>query len=194
MTDALVALNQTWQGEVVANVLGFSNTAEDEDWLQDFADEIATHWGTYMENVLSAEHSLDNITVSFIDGDHISYSVDVPFTGGPVVGTDPADVTASQNALLVSLHYIGARPNRGRIYFCGYTEGDMLDGIWQNSPLAAAGDFTEAMQSGVGPGGELAFLRIIGRPNAERPNYVSSPVSTILPRGRIATQRRRRLG
>ena len=168
MTDALVALNQTWQGEIAANVLGFSNVQEDSDWLQDFADEIATHWSTYMENVLSAAHTLNDISVSFIEDDHISYSVDVPFTGGPITGTDAADVTASQNALLTSLHYIGARPNRGRIYFCGFTEGDMTDGTWGSLALAGARNFTEAMQSGAGQPGELAFLRIIGRPKTDR--------------------------
>lgn len=194
MTDALVTLNQTSQGEITANVLGFSNVEEDTDWLQDFADEIATHWNTYLSDVTSASHTLNNITVAFISDDHISYSIDVDFTGGPVVGTDPADVTANQNCVLVSLGYVGPRPNRGRVYFGGMTEGDMLDGVWIGNALSGPRNFIDAMVSGVGPGGQLAFLRIIGRPNDNRPNYVSSPVSTVTVGGRVATQRRRRLG
>ena len=194
MTDALVTLNQTWQGEIIANVLGFNNVDEDADWLQDFADEIRTHWASYLSNAVSAEHTLENITVAFIDGDHIAYSIDVDFTGGPLDGTDASDVTASQNCVLVSLGYVGPRPNRGRVYFGGWTEGDMLNGVWTGDALGGPVNFMQAMQSGVGPGGSLAFLRIMGRPNDDRPNYVSNPVDSITVGGRVATQRRRRLG
>lgn len=193
MPDALVSCNQTWNGEQVANVLGFSNVQEDASWLQEFADDIRSEWDSNLGTTLSSDWSLDNISVSFISGGVITYSVDVAFTGGALSGSNNGDLSTNQTALLVSLNHIGPKPNRGRVYLCGYTEGELLNGTWIPGATSPSANLIAAFVNGVGPAGSLAFLRIVGRPAANGGLYVSNPVDNVIPRGRPATQRRRRL-
>lgn len=194
MPDALVTLNQTWNQEYAANVLGFSNVQEDTQWLRDFADAIRFSYDANLAPVLSNQHFLEDLSVGFIVGGSIAYSVDVPFTGGPAQGNQAGDVVANQTALLVSTNYIGPRPNRGRVYLCGFTEAEMSDGRWDTGTTQAAFNFIADMVNGIGPQGSLAFLRIVGRPGANGGLYVTNPVDTIVAQPIPATQRRRRLG
>lgn len=193
MPDALVSCNQTWNNEQVANVLGFSNVQEDSAWLQEFADAIRASWDSNLRTTLSSDWSLDNLTVSFISGGTISYSVNVSFTGGPLVGSNNGDLSTNQTSLLISLNYVGPKPNRGRVYLCGYTEGELLNGVWISGATSPSANLIADFVNGIGPSGQLAFLRIVGRPAANGGLYVTNPVDQVIPRGRPATQRRRRL-
>lgn len=193
MTDALVSMNQLILGEPIANVLGFSNVTEDITELQDFADNLRGDWSQHLSSHQSQQWSLENITVSFIDGDHISFSITVDFTAGPLAGDQTQQVLPTTNCLLVSLQYVGPRPNRGRVYFGGFTETEQADSAWISAVLFAARDLVEDYRNGVGIGPSQAFLRIVRRPGPNFPVYVTSPVSEVITRLRPATQRRRRL-
>lgn len=191
--DALVTLNQKLKNEVVANVLAFSNVQQEAGWLTDFADQIRLHFVSYLIDLLSDEWSMENITVGFINGAQVEYSVDVDFTLGELFGQAGGETLPTTVALLVSTAYIGPRPNRGRIYFAGMVEQNCINGIFSPGLVTAAEEMVEAMANGINVPGGNPFLRIMGRPNLNRPNYVSNPIDLVTGRDIPATQRRRRL-
>ena len=193
MGDVLVAVRQTLANEEVVNVLGFSNVTEDEDELQDLADEIRSAWASELASALSIDWQLDDIKVSFIDGDHISHSTVITPQLGPLEGASPDDILPTQSALLCTFSFAGIRPNRGRSYLAGFTESATLDGVWLGGHRVNATQMYQEMVDGLQIGATVAFLRIIGRPNDTRPNYVSNPITSIGTHGPVRTQRRRSL-
>lgn len=194
MADAFITLNQTIDGKVAANVLAFSNIQEDVVSLTAVADAIRASFAIHAEDHMVFAWSLDSITVAFIDGDHISYSIDVPFTNGALFGANASDMLPSQISLLISTGFIGAKPNRGRIYFMGLGENNTTDNVWNASLVTAFELLVEGWRDGLAAAPDTVFLRIMSRPTPERPSYLSSPVETVTGRARIATQRRRRRG
>ena len=131
--------------------------------------------------------------ISFIAGDQISYSVQVGYTGGPIVGTSNDQGLPTTNALLITLNYVGPRPNRGRVYFGGLPEGSQVDSQWSPSTVNAFENLVQDWVNGIGPSGQLAFLRIFRRPSDVFPTYTSNPVDLVSFSLTPATQRRRRL-
>lgn len=194
MPDAIISMNQTLLGQSVANVTAWSNVTEDEDELQDFADNLRFSW-TGLVDELVQEWSLDNLSISFISFDQITYSVTVDFTAGPLSGTNTGDALPPTNAMLVSTIYVGPRPNRGRVYFCGLPESAQSDGIWNVGTHVQFRNMVENWANGINADQNVYFLRILRRPNPpEFPIYVSNPVSNASIRSAVATQRRRRVG
>jgi len=195
MADALITLNQTLGSEYAANVLCFSNVREDENQLQAIADAIRFEYETHVRDVLSTSWSLDSIDVSFLGDTEITYTVNVPFTDGPLAGADPDDILPTQCALLASTSYVGPKPNRGRIYFMGLTENNTEDGVWTAPTIGRFALLVDEFVQGIVSAPDTVFLRILGRPIPDkRPTYISSPVQLATIRGRVATQRRRRRG
>ena len=193
MGDVLVAVRQTLANEEIVNVLGFSNVSEDEDELQDLADEIRESWANELATNLSIDWQLDDIKVSFIDNDHISHSTIITPSLGPLEGLDPGDILPTQSCLLTTFSYAGVKPNRGRSYLAGYTEAGTLDGVWLGGLRVGATQHYQGMVDGLNIGNTVAFLRIVGRPNDTRPNYVTNPITSIGTHGPVRTQRRRSL-
>ena len=193
MADGLVAVRQTLLNEQVANVMGFSNVSEDEGELQDLADAIRQAWSANLDDDLTVQWSMDDVLVSFIDNDHISHSIPVAFTGGPLVGTNNGDPLATQNALLITTSYVGPRPNRGRVYIAGLTEGATADGIFTGGVRTSGVNAISFLANGFPIGQTQSFMRIVGRPNDDRPNYVSSPITNVGSHGPVRSQRRRSL-
>lgn len=194
MADAFVICNQTIDTKYAANVLAFSNVTEDPDQLQSMADQMRSYWNDAVVAHLSEKWSLDSITVAFIEGGIISFSVDVPFTLGVLQGVNTSDILPTQTCMLVSTSYVGAKPNRGRVYFGGLCENNTTDNVWNSSVITDFENLVEGWRDGLDQPPDTVFLRIMGRPNATRPTYLSSPVDIVTGRGRIATQRRRRRG
>jgi hypothetical protein len=191
--DGLVTVNQTLFGKAVANVLGFTNLQSDETWLQTFADNIRTLWSTHLSIHLLDNWSLDSITVAFINGGSISYSIEIEPSAGQLSGIASADGMPSTCALVCSLRSLGNIPSRGRVYFTGFNELAHNNSYWTTNVMDGCAAVLSSMRDGIGPSGSEAFLRIVGRPKPGRTNYVSSPVTHIIPRQIVATQRRRRL-
>jgi len=173
--------------------MGFSNVVENTQWRQDFADGIRAAWAGNLNGSQIDNWSLESITIGYIVGDTIAYSVEQGFTNGILNGADPGDGLPSTNALLVSLQSLGGSPSRGRVYLVGFPENLCSNGYWDTSVMTAAENLITLFKDGVGPGSAQAFLRIVGRPKPGRVNYVSSGVTNIIPRVIVATQRRRRL-
>ena len=194
MPDAIISINQTVLGESIANVVCFSNITEIEADLQSFADSIRDTFETHVEDQFSDQWTLDDITVSFIDADSVTYSVTVPFTQGALAGLEQSQVLSTTTCLLVSTQFIGPAPNRGRIYFGGLTENSNVDSAWGAGTLFAFRDLVENWRDGIPIGAGLAFLRILRRPSTVHPIYISSPVTNVVTRLRPANQRRRRIG
>jgi len=177
----------------MANVMGFSNVIEDSSWRQGFADAIRANWLGTLAQQQDDNWALESITIGYIAGNTIQYSVEQGFTNGVLTGTVTGDGMPTTNALLVSLQALAQSPSRGRVYFVGFNESTQSNGYWTTAALTAAENLLTTFVQGVGPNGQDAFLRIVGRPKDGRPNYVSSQVTNIIPRTIAATQRRRRL-
>ena len=194
MPDALVTLNQTIDSKYAANVLAFSNVTEDADQLQTMADDLRSSFAFDVVAHLSTSWTLDSITVAFIDVDHISFSVEIPFTEGQLIGQNIADVLPTQCAMLVSTSFVGAKPNRGRVYFAGLCENNTNGNVMNATVVTDFETLVESWRDGVSDAPDTVFLRIMGRPSPTRPSYLSSPVDLVTGRARIGTQRRRRRG
>lgn len=193
MPDAIVSMNQTVLNQEVKNILCFSNVTEDADELQDFADAIRDSWVSVIDN-LHTSWSLENLTISFLDATSVTYSVDVDFTAGPLGGTNANDPTPTTNSLLIATSYVGPRPNRGRVYFCGLTEVDTNDGLWVTGVAVEFRNLVQEWADGVAVTGNTYFLRILRRPNPpEWDTYTSNPVTGTSLKSVPATQRRRRI-
>lgn len=191
MPYALVTFNQTLFDKYQATVTAWDNIQEDATWLQEFADELRAIANSAWDNVMVNNWTLDNITVSFIEGDHISYSVDVSFTDGDLLGNDLAAGMPASSCLLASYGYIGAKPNRGRSYFAGFSENAQSNGEWDSTSLDAILLLTQAWQYGVTVDGINASLQIARRPSAVFPAYEFNPVQTIKVTPSTRAQRRR---
>lgn len=194
MADVLVTLNQTSQGQVMQNVICFSNMTETNADLQALADQLRANYAANVLSLQSTSWSLDSIDVGFIDGDTISYTVNVPFTLGPLVGTGSGERQANQLALMVRLVSVGPKPNRGRIYFGGLTEGSLEDGLWLASHGQSFENIVDFWIAGFALDSTTVFLRICRRPSNVFPSYVTNGIDFAQAELVPTTQRRRRIG
>lgn len=191
--DGTIVFNQLLNDQEVKNVTVWSNFPTDPTDLQAMADILRTRWGVSCVGVQSPQWSLQSVTFIYNESLPI-YSVEVPFTGGVLTGSNPAGPLTTQVALLISTRYLGAPPNRGRIYFGGLNEGST--GV-NNRFFAGAIDpfvnMVESWANGVDYGSNIAYLRIARR-NADGTIDITSPVSSVIGRDVPATQRKRRIG
>lgn len=193
MPDVTVVLNQTLNGQQVRNVTVWNNFREPEPDVQEFADAIRAGFLSNVASRMVNSWTLDSIDVIYNDQPPV-YSINVPFTLGPLVGTSADRSLANQTALLVSTQYQGAPPNRGRIYFAGCSNLQLEDeGLWQAGTLNAFQLMVEAWKDGITTTDNAFFLRIARR-DAQGIITVSSGVSTCIARPVPATQRSRRIG
>ena len=194
MPLAIISANQILYGKVVANVLCFDNVQEDSGWLQEFADAFRESANDNWDNLMVTNWSLENLTISFIDGDHITYSVTVDFTDGNLIGNDILDGMPGGSTALISTSFTGPKPNRGRVYFSGGGEGSQSDGTWGNPFMSELKSLVEAWRDGFTIMGETASLQILHRPGTYNPDYEANPVQLVNRRDNTTSQRRRNLG
>lgn len=196
MADGTVVLKQTSQAQEINNVLVFANIPEDAQGRQSFADNLRASFVT--NTWASSKHtgwSLDSLLFVYNDSLPI-YSVEVDFTAGPLNGADPGDPLPNQIALLVSTQRVGTPPNRGRIYWGGYTEGSIAsDGRFDTASVTEAENQTQDLVDGISytGGAGVAYLRIARR-NLTGDLSITNAIETVVARGIPATQRRRRQG
>lgn len=191
MADGLVVAEQVLFGEECANVWCFSNMPETLPAMQEMADNIRVLWNLTLAPEQDNNWTLNSL-LFVLDPGPSQFSVRVPFTSGPLVGGDAGDALPNQTALLVSTSALAPRPNRGRVYFAGVTEGDLTAGVWSSDALDGATDLVTGLAiDGVEHADGRAFLRIARR-DAAGAIEVSNPVEGILARAIPATQRRRR--
>lgn len=193
MPLAIVRFNQTLYDKYICNVTCWDDVQEDPSWLQDFADALRASANDAWDNIMVAGWTLDDITVSFIDGDHITYSVDVPFTAGDLQGNVLTDGMPGGSPLLISTRYVGPAPNRGRIYFSGLGESNQSAGVWASGAKVALRDMVIAWAAGFSIGGFNPRLQILRRPSAKFPTYVANPVQLVTGTDPVRSQRRRNL-
>jgi len=193
MSDALVCMNQSLYDKAVCNVFGFTDVQEDATWLQDFADAIRGAWDGAPKDNQVPDWTLNDITVSFIEGAEIAYSITVPFTDGVLQGAGVGTGLPTTNALLTSLGHVGPRPNRGRVYFTGLTEATQDDSAWEIGTRGAFKALIDNFVDGIGPAPGPATMVIMRRPSAKFETYSWNFVDTVTSRLYPATQRRRRL-
>lgn len=191
MPYAIVSLNQRLYDKSQANVTAWSNVQEDSSWLQEFADAIRESANDNWDNVMVTDWFLDNITVSFVEGDHISYSVDVEFTLGNLQGNELGGGMPGGSALLISTSFTGARPNRGRIYFSGLPEDRQSDGFWTTATKNTLRSLVQEWRDGLNVAGINTSLQIARRPSDVYPSYVFNPVQFVTGTEAVRSQRRR---
>lgn len=195
MADGTVVLNQSLLAKTFVNVLVFSNMPEGEQEFQTVADNIRGFFAAsdYLD-FLSQEWRLNSITLAF-NSDFPSFSVEVPFTSGPLAGTSSGDPLSTRTALLASTSLIGVPPNRGRIYLGGLTEaGNDNTGKFNATVRGHAQELIEEFAlEGVPTGSNSMFLRIGRRDNAGT-IIASNPVQSVVMRANPATIMNRRQG
>lgn len=196
MADGTIVLQQTSQNQRIANVLVWGNIPEDAAGRQSFADNLRAELVTQTwSSTKSTQWSLDSLLFVYNDSLPI-FSVEVDFTGGAYVGANAADPLPNQIALLVSTQRVGTPPNRGRIYYGGYTEASLAnDGRFNTDAVNEAENLTQEFVNGIAytGGAGIAYLRI-GRRNAGGDLSITNAIETVVARGIPATQRRRRQG
>jgi len=191
MPLAIVTANQTLFDKYQANVLAFDNMEEDSQWLQEFADGFRDVANDLWDNEMVTNWFLDDLTVSFISGAQISYSVRVPFSQGNLQGNNPGGGLPAGSSLLVSTSYVGPGPNRGRVYFSGLPETVQGDGVWTVAVRNVFSQLVVAWRDGFNIGGVTASLQILRRPSDKFPAYVANPVQSISVERAVRSQRRR---
>ena len=193
MADINIVLKQTYRGQQVRNVLTFNNINFPEPEAQELADNIRLAFLNQVRDRLTSTWSLDGIEMVYNEVAPI-FTIDVPFTLGPLTGTNSNLRIATTNALLVSLQSQNPPPNRGRIYFAGLGADSMgTDGLWEPAAISAFQIMVEAWKDGIATAGSEFFLRI-GRKNPSGLITASTPVTSVIGRPIPATQRRRRIG
>lgn len=192
--DVRVTLNQTLFGEDVQNVLFFSNIIDTQTVLQSFANSMRASWAANVSGSLTNQWSLNSITYGFLGTYDILYSVEYQFTVGILVGGNTGEALPNQTALLVSTQRNNTKPNRGRIYFGGYTETSLTDGLWEQSTLDNVTALVDDWIEGIDADGTDCFLRIMRRPVGTTSGWLSNGVDTAVARQVPATIRGRRRG
>ena len=194
MALAIISANQTLYGKFVSNILCFDNIQEDSTWLQDFADEFRSAANNRWDNVMVVGWTLDNLTFSFIEGDHISYSVNVDFTLGDLIGNDLSGGMPGGSTALISTSFTGPKPNRGRVYFSGIGEVNQSNGTWSGTAMVELKALVELWIAGFQVQGSNTSLQILRRPSTVFPTYIANPVQFANRRDNTTSQRRRNLG
>ena len=192
MTDAIVVMKQTFNGRAMQSAICFNNFSDPPTDLQEFADLIRSSYAAGPRTHLGESWSLNSIAVSLLGTDSILYTIDQPFTSGPLDGDNTAEAGVNTNCLLVSTGYTGPKPNRGRTYFTGVTENGLVGGLYNPNPRDEFVEMVEAWRDGIVTASSTHFMRILRRPSTKFPAYVSSPVETVISVNSPGTQRRRR--
>lgn len=192
MADVLVTSKQTLFGEDIENVLCFGNLVDSPTILQAFADSFRQSYVDFFVNSLVNEWVLRSLVFSFIDATQVLYSIEYNFTDGILTGTNLADNLIAQSCLLVSTQRQNTAPNRGRVYLGGVSDAGLSAGLFTQATVDAAEDLVQSWVDGLDIGGSLAQLRILRRPSAKFPSFVSNPIDSVIGRLNPATQRRRR--
>jgi len=193
MGDNTIVLNQILHGNVVKNVLVWNNLLDPEPDAQEIADAIRQGFIDHVLSNIVNEWSLTSVTFIYNDEAPI-YSIEVPFTAGPLQGASTAGATANQMCLLVSTTINGPPPNRGRVYFGGISLGAIdQSGNWALSAQQDYQGMVEFWRDGITTTNNQIFLRIARR-DAAGLVTLSSAVENVIPREVPATQRKRRKG
>jgi len=193
MPDATIVFNQTWNNQQIRNVTVWDNVRDPEPDIQELADNLRGTWALGVGALMENNWTLDSITVINNDSDPV-FSIVVPFTAGPLQGTNEDGPPATQTSLLVSTQFQGPPPNRGRIYFGGIAKSSLdLSGLWNAAVADNFGDMVQLWAEGISTATNEFFLRIARRGETGL-IAVSSPVTTAIARLNPATQRRRRRG
>lgn len=196
MADVTIRLDARLFGNVVNNVTVWSNGPETQEDRESFVDAFRLDFiAAGVLNDLVTDWQLDGLT--FIYNETVpSFSVTVPFPGGPLVGDGTGDTVATQTALLVSTQYVGPPPNRGRIYFAGLEKDNLgSSGFWAAAVVDQFQELVTGWSQGLSyaGGSNVAFLRIARR-NPDGSLDITNPVEEAIGRRNPTTQRRRRIG
>lgn len=193
MADATIVFNQTYLNQQIRNVTVWNNFRDPEPDLQELADALRGGYTAGAQAQLSLQWSLDSITFVFNDTAPV-WSLEVPFTAGPLVGTNNGGDLMTQAALLVRTVHVGPPPNRGRVYFGGIP-ATALDnaGQWTAAVASTFEDMVQVWANGITTDSNQFFLRIASRDAA---GIITASSAVTIAEGieNPATQRRRRIG
>ena len=193
MPTLRINILQTWQGQQCRNVIHYAGGDAVQANAQAIADQIRVLYATHMTSRLSTTWSARGITAKELDVVS-NPTIEYPFTSGSIAGASTGETLPSQMALLARFISYTARPNRGRMYLPGFTEGDMASGQWHTNTLSAALAFANGLldlPTTLTLGMALTITRVdkvtgvlVGSNIVE--NVATEPIP--------ATQRRRRIG
>lgn len=116
------------------------------------------------------------------------------FTSGVLTGTNGGELLPQQVALLVSFRAQANKPNRARKYLGGFSEGNLVDGVWYSTLLTHAGQFATDMLGFSALTSLDCDFATYGAQTGTPPTYVLRTLDTYKVSAIPVVQRRRRPG
>jgi len=172
MADIQAALKYAIGAEEYFNVTNWQLPDADQTTLEEFVDALRQ---SFVDNIVtnwSNAFSFLGVNIRVFDGGG-AFSTFVAPTAGTLSGTSASQIYATQIALMVSLASNTERPNRGRVYFTGLTEGDALNNAWSQPVVDNFVALTQEWVDGLTvTGGEAALL-------IARPDYSSNVFTAV---------------
>lgn len=193
MPNFQVVVKQDVFGKEMINVMNWQLSLSTPAYLQSFTDSLAA---SYVSNVtihLANDWSFNSVVFRQMDGGAPFTTEFIP-AGGAFAGVDGAEVLPTTVCLLVSTTFVGSRPNRGRIYFAGTTEGSQSNSGYSSAIRTAFSNMVTSWGTGLAVSGGTAFLRIARTDFPLNLWPLDNPVDAAVARTNPATQRKRRLG
>lgn len=188
-----IILNQISLNQQVKNVMVIDDMPIDDTERDAFADAFRLEWLSEIPtNQRSDDWSFVGLTFLYNASAPV-FSVEVPFTVGPIVGTQGSP-QASQVALLISTQSVTPKPNRGRVYFPGMPESALdNDGLFTQGVADDSANFIDVLAVGFNWIDRTSRL-LIARRTAQGIITATNNVTSVIGRLNPATQRRRRIG
>lgn len=186
MTNLQVTLNQDVDNVYVANVVNFQAPDASATTYQELADAIRQSFDDNVNAFLSANWSLNSVTIRNYDGGG-PFSTEVAFTSGPLSGIAATQTLMRQAAMLIATTYNGPKPNRGRFYLAGTVESAWAGSSWASVDLADAVAMLEEWRDGLVTTAGSCFLRIARVDDPTNTWLLNNPVENVIGRTYAAT-------
>jgi len=191
MANVQLVLNQTQNGVPIKNVTNWQTPDGSTLTIQELVNGIRASWDGAFKTSFPTSWQLENVTARVYDGAP-PFSTVFPFTLGILAGTAITAELPRQSALLVSTAFNGPRPNRGRIFFGGLSEGAWDGGAWDTTTQADALSMVNNWISGIGTTAGTCFLRIARPDDVTNTWTLDNPAETAVIRTYASTQKGRR--
>lgn len=183
MANVQVTLNQTLYSEDMFNVMNWQTPDTSSNTLQSLANGIAATIQARILDSLATDWALNSISMRVFDGAPPFTTEFLPSTG-ILNGTGLTSALPPTNALLVALSYTGPRPNRGRQYYGGLTEGAWDGQVWNPVTLTDMEDMWSDFITGVTTASGLCFPRIARVDYVANTWTLDSPVEQAIARSK----------
>ncbi len=191
MANVQVVLNQNQLGVPILNIMNWQTPDATTQTLQELVDGIRDAFATHVIDSYHNAWSMTSATVRVFDGAP-PFTTEFPFTAGVLNGISVSQALPRQSALLVSLAQVGPRPNRGRQFYGGLSEGAWDSSSWNPVTQQDFVDMWSGFIAGIATTNGTCFPRIARVDHANNVWELDNPVETAVVRPYASTQKGRR--